>query len=201
VAKLTAQLDELVKAKKEHEEQLLRKCAVLLDSKRAKIREQQRELNAMSKVTGHKAGASSRGKRKAHEPSSDLDEDDKAILGLNAADDDADEDEDLEADEDEGQQTPEQETEDEDSDDGFASSQKGPPAKAPSTSTQGRMRDGEAAGRDGGAMEVDVEDLPPRRELPFARRKPQGSDEQSQESKKPAPAPAPEEDDSDDDEL
>jgi hypothetical protein len=50
-------------------------------------------------------------------------------------------------------------------------------------------------------MDVDVEDLPPRRELPFARRKPQGSEEQGQESKKPAPAPAPEEDDSDDDEL
>lgn len=199
VATLTAQLDELVKAKKEHEEQLLRKCAVLLDSKRAKIREQQRELNAMSKVTGHKAGASSRGKRKAHEPSSDLDEDDKAILGLNAADDDADEDEDLEAEEDEGQQTPEQETEDEDGDDGFAASQQGPPAKTRSTGTQDHKHDGEVAGRNGGAMDVDVEDLPPRRELPFARRKPQGSEEQGQESKKPAPAP--EEDDSDDDEL
>lgn len=201
VAKLTAQLDELVKAKKEHEEQLLRKCAVLLDSKRAKIREQQRELNAMSKATGHKAGASARGKRKAYEPSSDLDEDDKAALGLDGAEDDADEDEDLEAEEDEGQQTPEQETEDEHSDDGFAASQKGPPAKVSSTSAQGGKHDGKAAGKDVGAMDVDVEDLPPRRELPFARRKPQGSEEQSQESKKPAPAPVPEDDDSDDDEL
>lgn len=201
VAKLTAQLDELVKAKKEHEEQLLRKCAVLLDSKRAKIREQQRELNAMSKVTGHKAGASSRGKRKAYEHSSDLDEDDKAKLGLDGAEDDADEDEDLEAEEYEGQQTPEQETEDEDSDDGFAAFQKGPSAKVSSTSTQGRKYDGEVTSKDGGVMDVDVESLPPRRELPFARRKPQSSEEKARESKKPAPAPAPEEDDSDDDEL
>lgn len=44
-------------------------------------------------------------------------------------------------------------------------------------------------------------DLGGRRELPFARRKPQGSAEQSQEPKKPAPAPVPEDDDSDDDEL
>ena len=205
VAKLTAQLDELVKAKKEHEEQLLRKCAILLDSKRAKIREQQRELNAMSKVAGHKAGASSRGKRKAFEHSSDVDEEDKAVLGFNGAGDDADEDEDedLEAEEDEGQQTPEQETEDEDSDDGFAASPKGrPTAKASSPITHDRQHDGKAAGKDGSNMDVDVEDLPPRRELPFARRKPQGSAEQSQESKKPlAPAPVPEEDDSDDDEL
>jgi len=202
VAKLTAQLDELVKAKKEHEEQLLRKCAVLLDSKRAKIREQQRELNAMSKVTGHKAGASSRGKRKAHGHSSDLDEDDKANLGLDRAEDDADEDEDLEVEEDEGQQTPDQETEDEDSEDGFAGSQKGLPAKVLPSSTQGRQHGGNATGKDGNVMDVDVENLPPRRELPFARGKPQGSDEQRQESKKPvAPAPVPEEDDSDDDEL
>ena len=202
VTKLTAQLDELVKARKEHEEQLLRKCAVLLDSKRAKIREQQRELNAMSKVTGHKAGTSSRGKRKAYGASSEVDEDDKAALGLDGADEDADEDEDLEAEEDEGQQTPEQETEDEDSDDGFAASQRAPPAKASSLSTRGRQHDGKAVGKDGSTMDVDVENLPPRRELPFARGKPQGNGDQSQESKKPlVPAPVPEEDDSDDDEL
>jgi hypothetical protein len=202
VAKLTTQLDELVKAKKEHEEQLLRKCAVLLDSKRAKIREQQRELNAMSRVTGHKAGASSRGKRKTYEGSSDEDRKDRAALGSDRADEDADEDEDLEAEDGEGQQTPEQETEDDDSDDGFAASPQAPPAIASSPSTHGRQHDGKAVREDGSTMDVDVDDLPPRRELPFARRKPQGNGEQSQESKKLlTPAPVPEEDDSDDDEL
>lgn len=199
VATLTAQLDELVKAKKEHEEQLLRKCAVLLDSKRAKIREQQRELNAVSKVHGHKAGTSSRGKRKALEPSSDLDEDERA-------DEDADEDEGLEAEEDEGEQTAEQETEDEGSDDGLAAPQKASSTNPLSSSAQGRREDGKAsdgsAGKGGGSMEVDVEDLPPRRELPFARRRPKGTEEQEPKDKKqPAPAPVPEDDDSDDDEL
>jgi hypothetical protein len=205
VAKLTTQLDALVKAKKEHEEQLLRKCAVLLDSKRAKIREQQRELNAMSKAHGHKAGASSRGKRKANEPSSDLDEDEKAALGFNGADEDA-EDGESEAEEDDGQRTPEQETEDDGSDDGFAAPPKASQGNISSSSTQGRQHDARAdhgnASKDGGDMEVDVEDLPPRRELPFARRRLQGNEEQKQETeKKHAPAPMPEEDDSDDDEL
>jgi hypothetical protein len=207
VAKLTTQLDALVKAKKEHEEQLLRKCAVLLDSKRAKIREQQRELNAISKAHGHKAGASSRGKRKANEPSPDLDEDERAALGFNGADEDADDGE-SEAEEEDGQRTPEQETEDDGSDEGFAAPLKVEASQRniSSSSTQGRQYSARAddmnASKDGGDMDVDVSDLPPRRELPFARRRLQGNEEQKQEiEKKHAPAPAPEEDDSDDDEL
>lgn len=196
VAKLTTQLDELVKAKKEHEDQLLRKCAVLLDSKRAKIREQQRELNSMSKAHGHKAGASSRGKRKANEPQ----EDDDSALNSDAVDDDADDD-DLDIQEEEGQRTPEPETEDEGSDDGFASAPpKQPSEKASSSKNQGRQRDESNVDKDGGAMNVDVNDMPPRRELPFARKRAQGGGEQEQPEKKaPAPAPVPEEDDSDDD--
>ena len=197
VAKLTTQLDELVKAKKEHEEQLLRKCAVLLDSKRAKIREQQRELNSVSKAHGHKAGASSHGKRKANEHDPDVDLDD-AALDSDAVDDDADDDG-LDIEE-EGQQTPEQETEDEGSDDGFASAPpKGPPEKA-SSRNQDHERDGGNVNKDDSAMDVDVDDLPPRRELPFARKRAQGGGEHEKQKKKPlAPAPVPEEDDSDDD--
>jgi hypothetical protein len=184
VANLTAQLKELVTAKKEHEKQLLYKCAVLLDSKRSKIREQQRELHAMSRAHGHKAGASSRSKRKATDTTSDLDEDE------------------LKAEDEEGQQTPEQETEDEGSDDGFAA----PPRLSEDVGTQGHQSvkkavDGNAS-KNGGTMDVDVQDIPPRRELPFARRRLRGDGEQNQESEKsPASAPAHEDDDSDDDEL
>jgi hypothetical protein len=199
VANLTAQLKELVTAKKEHEKQLLCKCAVLLDSKRSKIREQQRELHAMSRAHGHKAGASSRSKRKATDTTSDLDEDERAALGLDATEDDDDE---LKAEDEEGQQTPEQETEDEGSDDGFAA----PPRLSEDVGTQGHQSvkkavDGNAS-KNGGTMDVDVQDIPPRRELPFARRRLRGDGEQNQESEKsPASAPAHEDDDSDDDEL
>lgn len=44
VVKLTAQLDDLVRAKKEHEEALLQKFAALLNAKKLKIRDQQRLL-------------------------------------------------------------------------------------------------------------------------------------------------------------
>lgn len=200
VAKLTAQLNELVTAKKEHDEQLLRKCAVLLNSKRSKIREQQRELNAMSKAHGHKAGASSRGKRKATDATSDLDEDERAALGLDVTDDNFDEDDELKAEDEEDQQTPEQETEDEGGDDGFGA------LPRQDVGTQGRQSvkratDGNAS-KDGGTMDADVQDMPPRRELPFARRRLRGDGEHNQKSEEsPAPALTHEDDDTDDDEL
>jgi hypothetical protein len=191
VASLTTQLDELVKAKKEYEEQLLRKCAALLDAKRAKIRDQQREINAMSKTQGHKVGTSSRGKRG---PSSDVDSGNE-----NADDDEVEEDDD----EEEGQRTPEQETEDEGSDDdGFAASPPKTASTKPAVSTAAARQDrgketaGEGRGKDENAMEVD---LPPRRELPFARRAPPKDEGRGLRStKSSAPPPAEEEDDTDD---
>ena len=195
IASLTTQLDELVIAKKEHEEQLLRKCAALLDTKRAKIRDQQREINAMSKTHGRKVGTSSPRKRKPNGPSSDIDSGNE--------NDDADEVRE-EDDEEEGQQTPEQETEDEGSDDGFVA-----PPKTVSTKTavsaaaarqdRGKETAGEGSGKDESAMEVD---LPPRRELPFARRAPQKDEGRGLRStKSTAPPPAEEEEDDTDDEL
>lgn len=192
VASLTSQLDELVKAKKEHEEQLLRKCAALLDTKRAKIRDQQREINAISKAQGRKVGSSSRGKRG---PSSDVDSGNENAEDEEVEEDDGEED---------AQQTPEQETEDEGSDGGFAAA----PPKAVSTKTslsttavrqdrgEEAAGEGEGRGKDEGAMEVD---LPPRRELPFARRAPQKDEGRGLRStKSSAPPPAEEEDDTDD---
>jgi hypothetical protein len=194
VANLTSQLDELVKAKKEHEEQLLRKCAALLDTKRAKIRDQQREINA-TKTQGHKAGNSSRGKRDV----SALDVDSGNEDADADANDDGDEEDD---DEEEGQQTPEQETEDEGSDGGFAAPPKTVSTKNPVSTTaarQGRGKEtaGEAQGKDGTATEVD---LPPRRELPFARRAPQkGEGRGLRSTRSSAPPPAEEEEEEDDD--
>jgi hypothetical protein len=193
VASLTSQLDELVKAKKEHEEQLLRKCAALLDAKRAKIRDQQREINA-TKTQGHKAGTSSRGKRDV----SALDVDSGNEDADADADDDGDEEED---DEEEGQQTPEQETEDEGSDDGFAAPVKAASAKPPVSTTAARQGRGketaEGRGKEESAMEVD---LPPRRELPFARRAPQKDEGRGLRGTRSS-APAEEEEDDTDDEL
>lgn len=207
VDKLTTQLDELVKAKKEHEEQLLRKAAVLLNSKKAETRNKQRELNAVAKGQSYSAGTSSRGKRKANGPALEDEEDEEAAAV--PSDEDADDD-DLDAEEEEGQRTPEQETEDEGSDDeGFAA----PPAAAPSTKAtkatapparssnrkRGVTPAGEGAGSGDGQMDVDVEDLPPRRELPFARNRSRADASQAQEKTRvPAPAPVQDEDDTDD---
>ncbi|KAK4632023.1 hypothetical protein CLAFUW4_03383 [Fulvia fulva] len=80
VAQLSAELDKLVKAKKQHEEEMLSKFAALLNAKKLKIRDQQRllssakvDFDAVEEVeqarlsNGTKrVGASRKGKRKAH---------------------------------------------------------------------------------------------------------------------------------------
>jgi hypothetical protein len=80
VTKLNRQLDDLIQAKEEHEDDLLKKVAALLNAKKLKIRDQQRLL-AGAKIDPHAAeavsaardgstsrtaGASRRGKRKAN---------------------------------------------------------------------------------------------------------------------------------------
>jgi len=176
VAKLTKQLDELVRAKKEHEELLLQKFAALLNGKKLKIRDQQRELmrrRVESETGSRKAGSSASGKRKAN---GSLPEDDEDV-----------DDEDLDVEEEEGQRTPEQETEAEESDenDGFA-----PPPKAPS-----RPPASQSASQRSKPMDVDASDeLPPRRELPFGRKAPAGKTDE------PAATKADEDEDGDEDE-
>lgn len=82
IARLTRGLDNLFKAKKEHEDELLSKFAALLNTKKLKIRDQQRLLNgaqidpeaveevaqarAPSANASRRAGASRAGKRKAN---------------------------------------------------------------------------------------------------------------------------------------
>lgn len=191
VAKLTKQLDELVQAKKDHEEQLLQKFAALLNTKKLKIRDQQRQLmrKRVESETGgsdsRKAGASGKGKRKANGGSPEEDED---------IEDGNDEpgDEDLDMEEEAGQRTPEQETEDEmsDDDDGFAPPPKAPAktSTAPSASQRGKLAKT--------TVDADMSDeLPPRRELPFGRKAPQ-----SQSKSKTPEAAAAKKDEEDDDE-
>lgn len=82
IAKLSKDLDELVKVKKEHESEMLSKFAALLNAKKLKIRDQQRLLSgaridadaaeevakarASSSKAPRRAGASRTGKRKAN---------------------------------------------------------------------------------------------------------------------------------------
>lgn len=215
VAKLNRQLDDLVKAKKEHEEELLKKFAALLNAKKLKIRDQQRLLSgakidpeAAEVVSDSRSGGgkarkptpSRKGKRKANgtaEP-----EPEPAEAAANDEETATEDDDDALIRREETPQNSDRDaTEDEDSDaDGFNA--------APAASQQSRRGVGnrgkalevakeKATG--GSAMEVDdAGSPPPRRELPFAKKK-------AEETKKPAPAPAPvqeeDDDETDDDEL
>lgn len=151
VAKLNRELNNLVKVKREHEEELVKKFAALLNSKKLKIRDQQRLL-AGAKVDpvaaktvsaardggdskDRKAGASRQGKRKASDvrpPKTD---------GPPGQDEEAaTEDED---DEPARQETPQpsdqDETEDEEDEEGFEA----PPSTTRAKRADGTARDGE----------------------------------------------------------
>ncbi|KLJ07626.1 hypothetical protein EMPG_16905 [Blastomyces silverae] len=213
INKLNSQLEELIKAKTEHEDQLIAKFAQLLNEKKLKIRNQQRLLASAkidpSKVDDMSASALSetgstkrRGKRKAEEPAvSSESEDgfdtmdvDKVGKHGNANRDNEKRDE---GDEDlltesEGQETPdplEDETATEDEAD--------EPTKAPSpppTANGGKRATRSSSKQPTSSTtttrKTKTSSPPPRRELPFTRKR---------GPVKPTPA---EDDDSDeDDEL
>ncbi|KAK4962776.1 hypothetical protein LTR10_000403 [Elasticomyces elasticus] len=200
VAKLNQQLDDLVKAKKDHEEELLKRFAALLNAKKLKIRDQQRLLvgakidprmadAALRSPHGTKAGGSRKGKRKANGPeaASPESEDDATT-------------EDEEVNEDERrieQETPQQSEDDatEDDDDGNSFN------AVPASSSRSGRKTGESAAQKakGGKVQPDAETfvVPPRRELPFTRK-------DVPVAAKPPPKPAPpvlDDDETDDDEL
>ncbi|KAF2772280.1 hypothetical protein EJ03DRAFT_324710 [Teratosphaeria nubilosa] len=210
VAKLNQQLDDLVKAKREHEEQLLQKFAALLNAKKLKIRDQQRLLKGAKidpSIAEHvsstrngsslgTAGSSRQGKRKARgdaEPALEP----EVTTSDQTEDEDHDE---LERQEHTPQHSDRDATEDEISDaDGFGA--------APAAS----QRSLRGAGDRGKAVESaktmhteqvpDDEVLPPRRELPMGKT---GGAKVKSKSPEPEPAPArgpEEEDDETDDEL
>ncbi|KAF1827348.1 uncharacterized protein K489DRAFT_375437 [Dissoconium aciculare CBS 342.82] len=180
VAKLSAQLDELVKAKKTHEEGLLRKFAALLNAKKSKIRDQQHLLSraqidpavaqevqtsrasaTQSRKPRRQPGESGTNKRKAREeivPASDEDMDD-ATGDQDLADDvDSDEERQIESGEDEDA------TEDEDEFEASTSIRaNNPPAPSTDANTSGQSQGDTAVQRS-------IEPLPPRRGLPFRRK-------------------------------
>lgn len=195
VAKLNQQLDDLVKAKKEHEDELLQKFAALLNSKKLKIRDQQRLLNgakigpdAAEAVNGARSG-------KGRKPAASGSKKRGAAAAALEADEDVGEEEDDEEVPPEEAETPpksEQETEDED-EDGF---------EQPPTSSKTSVGKSPAVTQNTGDMHMDdLDDLPPKRDLPFARRTTRQSSQQPPAKPAPPPRPADDDDDETDDEL
>ena len=196
VVKLTKQLDELVQAKREHEEELLNKFMPLLNAKKLKIRDQQRllagakidrgtaeavnETRSSRSAPGRKAGGSRRWKRKMDEQG-----DDKIEEDLDEGS--------LEADEEERQQeeTPPP------SDDEMTDDEEDLNEFAPASSSS-RTVGADANGTSSQRMEIDEdEELPPRRELPFKKKSaPPAAAEQAEPS-----ANADDDDDETDEEL
>lgn len=183
LAKLSTELDMLVKAKKEHENEMLSKFAALLNSKKLKIRDQQRLLQngnidtdtaAIGDVSPMKtptARSSRSGKRKANGPPQSASPDTEDEGGDNPD----------EASTQQHSPEPDEadvatETEDEDEDE-EATRKSAPSIVASQASTRGRSRRANE-------MVIDNKDEspPPRRALPFNKRK---------SAKTPSPPPAP----------
>ena len=205
VAKLTTELDMLVRAKKAHEEDLLSKFATLLNAKKLKIRDQQRLLNGAkidpeaaeevsrtrSTKTSRKAGSSRGGKRKAKEASASLSEDEDAAdddsATVNGSDDGASRHDQVTPEPEESESPAEMENAAEE----VAASKSTPAASASShRGPQGRT------GRSQHIEPMDVDEEPPSRKAP-TRKMPS-------RAKEPTPPPATnanDDDDETDDEL
>lgn len=181
-----------MKAKKSHQDEMLRKFAALLNTKKLKIRDQQRLLaharvdpgaadqiqQARSVTAGRKPDLSRSSKRKAdassHEPETDDEGFERTDLGnrMNQEDDMRQEhDEPLDSDK------SDLDIEDDDSDGGFA------PAPMPSQSSHSQARSQISVGSRAKTSETAKPDearaapmkspeieLPPRRQLPFSKR-------------------------------
>lgn len=186
VQKLNRQLEELVQAKKEHEDTLLEKCALLINEKKGKIRDQQRllatakvdpkELRAVQAArrpvspSRQSAGTSAKGKRKVSALASS-DDDDRS--------DDGFEDQRRKAEEVGEEQQPDSEditpqhsdldeTEDEADNAEFDALPVLSTAKGKVMETPEVAGSADRSGMLNGAGEVN---LPPRRELPFMKDK------------------------------
>ncbi|KAG9683614.1 hypothetical protein KCU76_g12977, partial [Aureobasidium melanogenum] len=189
---LTAQLDDLVKAKKSHQDEMLRKFAALLNTKKLKIRDQQRLLahskvdpttadhvqQARSGTTGRKPDLSRSSKRKADANVQESETDDDGSEGTDLGNR-MDEENDMRQDLDEPLKSDKSDldTEDDDSDGGFA------PAPMPSQSSLSQARSHPSVEAKGKTLETITSngtkpapqkspeiELPPRRQLPFSKR-------------------------------
>lgn len=222
--RLSADLDALVKAKKDHEEELLKKFAALLNTKKLKIRDQQRllanakldpkaaaQIQQTRSAPTRKPGPSRASKRKANVEDSETDDSEEGL--------------DLLGDEAGNPMTPEKSDAETDTDaEGFD------PAPAASQKTLRGTSQGNTSKSDPREVTASTDsptppteekptmELPPRRELPFTRRteaKPASQPKQQSQPVDPFSPPAPsttaasrseaigedDETDSDDDEL
>ncbi|KAI7494384.1 hypothetical protein KC367_g8040 [Hortaea werneckii] len=209
VAKLNQQLEDLVKAKKDHEDELLKKFAALLNTKKLKIRDQQRLL-AGAKIpkdaaeavrdardsdvaSGRRAKGVRPRKRKAND-SAEAESADAETASENE-DDDA-----LREQEQTPQQTDE-EIQDEGSEDGFDAPL--PPSQSRKHSNNNEDKDANIETAKAQGDEKDDSAPPPRRELPF-QKKSVGKDKTPRTSQPPKSTGQQEEADDDeetDDEL
>ncbi|KAL2353273.1 hypothetical protein BJ546DRAFT_982213 [Cryomyces antarcticus] len=192
IAQLTTQLDDLVTAKKEHEDALIAKFAELLNAKKLKIRDQQRLLaevkldpvtarNSTTRTSAksREAAPSRAGKRKANG---------NAPVGESDSESVPDENGKLQTNGEDGHHaamTPEKsdvgETEDEDEDQGAFAPAASQVSRGGTRSQNGQSRAADAAPNDAGnagdtirgtttAVE-EMPEAPPRRELPFLKSK------------------------------
>lgn len=215
ITKLNSQLEDLITAKNEHDDQLIAKFAKLLNEKKLKIRNQQRLLATanvneakLAQVEAanvgkkpRKASASRKSKRKAEEslPTDSESEDAFDTMDIDRPTDNKEkhneEDPDLEAtaSEDDRQSTPEPLEDETASEDEEPSAPPPQSTKKSEASQSSSQREGSS--RSSRTAAAEPSSPPPRRELPFARRKANPA---------PAASPAVKEDASDttsDDEL
>ncbi|KAF1982159.1 hypothetical protein K402DRAFT_424746 [Aulographum hederae CBS 113979] len=177
VDRLNQQLSSLVDAKKDHEDALLTKFSDLLNSKKLKIRDQQRLLAgakvdpavakklASSREDGRsrRAGASRAGKRKADAAAIPATVSDEESDGGFEEPMEVDKVEDAEEEEERAQETPEPEDMDESTED------EDEPTKLPATSrARGNGKGKSTTSAKSKEKEVTI---PPRRELPFSKGK------------------------------
>lgn len=186
VTKLNAQLDDLIKAKQEHEDELLQKFTELLNAKKLKIRNQQRLLSG-ARVDGNSGQAAppsaGKGKRKARgraasgegEPESD---DGFEPLPPDAMDVDIKNEDQDDDDIEQGavEMTPDQTPEQTDSEDGDdldigAKPKSGqiPMSSSPPPEASNTLRSSHVD------PEQTTQEIPPKRDLPFAKHNLRGS--------------------------
>ncbi|KAL1867185.1 hypothetical protein Plec18167_008726 [Paecilomyces lecythidis] len=226
ISKLNSQLEELVRAKSEHEDQLIAKCVQLLNEKKLKIRNQQRLLATANANPAkvheveaavsdgprrRKAGASRVSKRKAAAPvETDSDEDGfekmevdkpKGRVPAAAAEEDEEEEEETDSDRPSTPQPLEDEEEtasDDDLDDNEAiPSPSGKEPKEAEVNAVGAIQ------RNAGPPTLQNRHTPPpRRELPFKRTRAKDQNKSPPAEKPPPSRPSPADDgETDDDEL
>ena len=161
IARLSQQLDDLVKAKKEHEDELLKKFAALLNAKKLKIRDQQRLLKG-AKIDPE-AAEEMDDIRQSRRKDQTLRSSKRKSEHEHAESDDEDA---FENEEQHPQDTPPASDEEDADDDDLD----GPMAPQPVSTSQGRSGTYRATNGDGGEQMDVEEEAPPRRELPFQRK-------------------------------